>query len=314
MSILRAITLILLVAVICGPLGAQEITDDTKFIFPAPPEVTIKLRKSSKTSARGKLVSLSKTEAVIKNDRGEQRVAFDRIDSLDSALLKFDGDEPYGEIGSRVKAAFSSVEIVVGANPVPADAHLAASRPAPSDTGTKKPTTVPRNQDPEQMAKIGLRPGGFGGLDNIPKVKPTDAQATTTSEGVSQEPEGVAVSEGDSQVMTCSNCQKKITAADERAGVCPHCKIDFAVTPPPAAANNPYGGAAAAPVNNPFAVAGNNAAPAVGTPGTVPAAIGTPPVVVQSGNGFTFDSIPNWAKGGLFVLLVLVGYHVTFNR
>ncbi len=162
MSILRAFTLLLLVLAAMTALPAQEISLDTKFTFSAPPEVEIKLRKSSKSSkVRGVLTSLSKLEAVVANEKGEQRVSFDRIESLKTALVEFTGDDDYLEIGKKVRAAYSSVEISgMAQSPEAAGAHRA---PATSpEANAVKPVAMP-----EPPMKPSLGQGGFGGIKNV---------------------------------------------------------------------------------------------------------------------------------------------------
>jgi len=319
MSILRAFTLLMLVLGAMTALPAQEISLDTKITFSAPPEVEIKLRKSSKSSkVRGVLTSLSKLEAVVANEKGEQRVSFDRIESLKTALVEFTGDDDYLEIGKKVRAAYSSVEISgMAQSPEAAGAHRA---PATSpEANAVKPVAKP-----EPPMKPSLGQGGFGGIKNV--AKPKTEQSGTASETASSEaevPSGQAPGPSEdmsldaTEVYICDNCKKEITGAHLKAGQCPHCKIDFAVAvtaPRPGPAANPFGAPKPAPGNvNPFGAATGGQGGVAPQGGPVPAP--PAPAVIQGGSsGFTLESIPNWAKGGLFVLLVLVGYHVVFNR
>lgn len=320
MSILRAFTLFLLVLGAMTALPAQEISLDTKFTFSAPPEVEVKLRKSARSSKiRGVLTSLSKLEAVVSNEKGEQRISFDRIESLKTALVDFTGDDDYLEIGRKISAAYSSVEISgMGQAPEAAGAHRApATTP---EANSVKPVTKP-----ESPMKPSLGQGGFGGIKNV--TKPKTEQDRTTNDvatGDADVPGGQSASPsedatlGATEVYICDNCKKEITGAHLKAGQCPHCKIDFAVAvtaPRPGPAANPFGAPKPAPGNvNPFGAAtGGDQAGVAPQGGPVPAP--PAPAVIQGGSsGFTLDSIPNWAKGGLFVLLVLVGYHVVFNR
>lgn len=319
MSILRAFTLLLLVLGAMTSLPAQELSLDTKFTFTAPPEVEIKLRKSSKTAkVRGVLTSLSKLEAVVSNEKGEQRVSFDRIDTLKTALVEFTGDDDYLEIGKKVRMAYSSVEISGSTNPVTA----AAGHGAPSISPDSNP--IKPDMKPEQSPKNSLGQGGFGGIKNVVKPKAAEPTETTPDAAGTPEQSGQASSTETmldaTEVYICDKCKKEITSAHLQAGQCPHCKTDFAVAltaPRPNPAPNPFGAAAPPPVggnNNPFGAA-NKAGAGQAAPPVQGGPIAAPPAVIQGGsNGFTLDSIPNWAKGGLFVLLVLVGYHVVFNR
>ena len=318
MSILRAFILLLLMLGAMTSLPAQEISLDTKFTFSAPPEVEIKLRKSSKSpKVRGVLTSLSKLEAVVTNEKEEQRVSFVRIESLKTALVEFTGDDDYLDIGKKVRAAYSSVEIS-GMAPAPeaAGAHTA---PATSpEANSAKPVAKP-----ESAVKPSLGHGGFGGIKNVAKQKAEQGGTNDTVPSEADVPGGHSTSPSEemsldaTEVYICDNCKKEITGAHLKAGQCPHCKVDFAVAvtaPRPSPAANPFGAPKPAPGNvNPFGAAtgGRGQAGVAPQGGPVPA----PPAVIQGGSsGFTLDAIPNWAKGGLFVLLVLVGYHVVFNR
>lgn len=317
MSILRAFTLFLLVLGVMTPLPAQELSLDTKFTFTAPPEVEIKLRKSSKTAkVRGVLTSLSKLEAVVSNEKGEQRVSFDRIDTLKTALVEFTGDDDYLEIGKKVSAAYSSVEISGAANPSTA----AAAHGAPVISPEANP--IKPGMKTEQSPKNSLGTGGFGGFKNVARPKTTEPAETASETAGTPEQSGQSsptetMPLGATEVYICDKCKKEITSAHLQAGQCPHCKTDFAVAltaPRPNPIPPPINPVPAPPVNklNPFDP--NKAGDAgQGQGGVVPAP--PTPVVIQSGSGgFSIDAIPNWAKGGLFVLLVLVGYHVVFNR
>ena len=318
MSILRAFTLFLLVLGVMTPLPAQELSLDTKFTFTAPPEVEIKLRKSSKTAkVRGVLTSLSKLEAVVSNEKGEQRVSFDRIDTLKTALVEFTGDDDYLEIGKKVSAAYSSVEISGAANPSTA----AAAHGAPAISPEANP--IKPGMKTEQSPKNSLGTGGFGGFKNVAKPKATEPAETASETAGTPEQSGLSsptetMPLDATEVYICDKCKKEITSAHLQAGQCPHCKTDFAVAvtvPRTNPAPNPFG-AAPAPAGgnvNPFGAANKTGAAGQGQGGVVPAP--PAPVVIQGGSGgFSIDAIPNWAKGGLFVLLVLVGYHVVFNR
>lgn len=316
MSILRAFTLILLILAGQVPLRAQELTDDAKLTFPVPPVVIIKLKKSSKTSVKGTLTSLTKLEAVIENEKGIQHVSFDRIDSLKTPLVEFDGEDAYQDICQKVKAAYR-VKISSASDPAAEDQPGTGSSLPGSAEAMRAAPTKP------EVPKSALGQGGFGGINNIQKPKAEEApvapnlnenepKASTPLPGSAE-----SMASGATEVYICDKCKKEITGADLKAGQCPHCKTEFAMAvaaPPTGTAANPFGAPKAANGNaNPFGGQQAQPAPVGGGPVPAPPVVGAP-VVIQGGNGFTLDSIPNWAKGGLFVLLVLVGYHVVFNR
>ena len=307
-------------------MGAAEaqtpaLPDNPRFVFPTTPEVVVKLVPNSTTrSIRGKLKSLTALEVVVdvgktprpgQSDAG-QRIGFDRIESLRSSdgRLEFTPDEDFQAISQRIVVAYASVTIESAAatpgtasgNPSPTESAHTAEGPSP----TKKP---PVN---------GLGQGGFGGLKNLSKPKKSDpASSETPAETGGAEstpdpanPPPVDPTAGATEVLFCSNCTKEIPASAIKTGVCPHCKVAFSnlALPPTQPVANPF---------NPSAKpgpAGSNPFAANPSPTSTP----TPPTnsgsqVIQ-GSSFTLDAIPNWAKGGLFVLLVLIGWHLIFNR
>lgn len=320
MSFVRFVASIVLAVLLSCPCGAQD--GDGKFVFPTQPDVVIRLKKSSKPiPIRGRLESLSKLEAVVIDDRGERkRVSFDRIDSLKTANLEFKGSDDFSEISQKVVSAYSSVQAVSGATS--AEPHLSGpALPGSAEESQRKANTTPPKND--QIAKNGLGQGGFGGIGNIPKpgteATPAPSVPAESHEATPAKPLPGSAEAGATtmDVYLCDKCKKEITGADLRRGACPHCKTDFQVAlPATPAGTNPFGQAAAngAAPGNPFAKQGQGQPAAAPAPVPAPNGGAAPPVVIQGGGDFTFDSIPNWAKGGLFVLLVLVGYHVTFNR
>jgi hypothetical protein len=102
---------------------------------------------------------------------------------------------------------------------------------------------------------------------------------------------------------------KEIPSSAIKSGVCPHCKIAFSngATPSSNPGPNPF-----APKPGTNGSATDAFAPTSSAPSVAPAANSGSQVVQTT--GFSIDSIPNWAKGGLFVLFVLIGWQLVFNR
>lgn len=332
---------------------APVIPEHPKFLFPTRPEVSVKLTNASNGKpVRGKLISLTAVEAVIDTgtlsrrdrERGEvgQRVSVDRMESLRSTdgRFQFTPEEDFQVVARRIVAAYSSVKIEGEVDPGGSGLDIDSPNPAllgsPSRPGSAAlPGMVkPGSKDAELATKpkstkpkpAGMGNGGFGGIKNLPKPKKPGSETTgdepeddavETTEAPPETP--VTSLSGVTETLYCSNCTKEIPASAIKSGKCPHCKVPFAnisITPS-AVVNNPFdksGGAG-------NAGAANSGGGAFGPTGTTPAtapltgdANNSGTVVVQGGGGFTFDSIPGWAKGGLFILLVLVGYHMLFNR
>lgn len=304
---------------------APAIPENPRYVFPTTPEVVVKLvQPNTQRSIRGKLISLTALEVIVDTGklsaearaRGEigQRISFDRIESLHSSdgRFRFTPEENFKTVSQRIVAAYTSVT-VEGSSATP-DAAGNISNPDPATVGHMPTVPVPMRKPPVN----GLGQGGFGGIKNLPKPKKPDpssadipAEATGT-QGTSDPatPPDVDPTAGATEVLLCSNCAKEIPASAIKTGVCPHCKIAFSnVTPAPSTpASNPFQKTAGSGTGNadPFAPT----TPAASAASVPPANTGSQVESV----GFSIEAIPNWAKGGLFVLLVLVGWHLVFNR
>jgi|GEM_PF-4959472 len=329
---------------------APTIPEHPKFLFPTRPEVSVKLTKASNGKpVRGKLISLTALEAVIDTgtlsrrdrERGEQgqRVSVDRMESLRSTdgRFQFQPEEDFKVVAQRIVAAYTSVKIEGEVDPggsgldidsplptLPGSPSLPGSvaLPGMSKPGPKNPAeaTNPKTTKPKPN---GIGNGGFGGIKNLPKPKKpesessdtdveNEAEATEPSTEMSEAPPETPLS-GVTETLFCSNCTKEVPTSAIKSGVCPHCKVAFANVSiaPSAVVKNPFeksGGAANAGAG---AFAATGATPATAP---IPGEANNSGTVVVQGGEFTFDSIPGWAKGGLFILLVLVGYHMLFNR
>jgi hypothetical protein len=329
-----------------GLVQAQtpEMPEHPRFVFPTRPEVTIKMvQPSTSRSIGGKLLSLTDREVVIETakkgpprDRGRgdggSSISFERIESLRT----LDGDfvftpkEDFHAIAERIVATFASVTIE--------DASLSAGSPPITDTpsttlpgsdpneipatvghaGTPLAPKIPKNNPSVAKPPVkGLGQSGFGGIKSLTKPKKTEP-ASTAPPADGSEPGGtteptptppVDPTAGATEVLLCSNCGKEIPASSARQGVCPHCKIAFSnVTAPQSnTAQNPSQKPTGTG-NNAFA--GTSTSPSV-APSVPPTNTGSQ---VVENSGFSIDTVPNWAKGGLFVLLVLVGWHLVMNR
>ncbi len=314
-----------------GLVFAQGVTlpEYPRFVFPTTPEISIKLQKSSNAKPiRGKLISLTSREAVVDTgnlsrrdrERGElgQRIGFDRIESLRSTdgRLEFQPSEDFRIISERIVAAYASVVVEPDAAPglsPSVSSSLPLAPPGIEGQGTTFPVVPPRPR-PGQPAVNGLGQGGFGGLSNLPKSKkpepaviPLTAAPESTPHDVGPEVAHAAASKPvASEILSCSNCGKDLPASATQFGICPHCKVTF--TLPPSATSNA--------VQNPFQQSGGGAFDPTSTGASVgaPAPTTNTGTQVVQGGGFSFDAVPNWAKGGLFALLVLVGYHLLYNR
>lgn len=303
---------------------APSIPERPRFEFPTTPEVVVKLKNPvNQKFVRGKLLSLTAQEVVIDTgkmrDPGEvgHRIAVDRIESVRSAdgRFQYTPDEDFKVVSERIVASYASATVEedkapsspsqVGANPVPA----AVTPPSPQTTTAPKKPVV-----------NGLGQGGFGGIKNLTKPKkpdatPADMPAETPGAEGTTEPVPPATEDatsGATEYLLCSNCTKEIPASAIKTGVCPHCKIAFSnITPPPSKpGSNPFQKPTSP--GNPGSGAFAPTGPAPSVPPSVPPANAGSTVIEN--RGFSIDSVPNWAKGGLFVLLVLVGWHLVFNR
>ena len=314
------------------------------FLFPTTPDVSLKLRAGNGRPVRGKLISLSDHAVVIETvssqhrERGEagQTIGFDRIETMRSidGRFEFKPEEDFQVVSKRVMAAYASVQIEPDPDPI-------ASRPGTDNrapavtTNEKAPDPSAEGSRPKSSKPIvnGLGNGGFGGISNLQKPKPKKpASGTSTTESSPEEQPAVttesansppaAPTSGVTEILLCSNCTKEIPTSAVKSGVCPHCKIAFAnvtVAPSPST-TNPFQSSTGTETGlgmrtESTAGAGAFAPTTTGAPAAVSApAQNTGTQIIQGGNGFSIDAVPNWAKGGLFVLLVLVGWHLMFNR
>ncbi len=329
-----------------------EIPDHPRVSFPSRPDVIVELNDNSK-SVRGRLANLTSVEIMINRGKGQgdQPIKMERIKSLKSVdgFFQFTGDEDIKDITQRAIDSYSAIKIdgPGGRSYVPRGGKgkhskfddedeivVEPQRPNRTEktpksgankTGTEK--MPPGNSTPRSKSK-GLGNGGFGGLGNLPKnSKSKDDEAGSSedqdSEMASEEDDSSESSaSGELDEFLCSVCSKEIPQSAMKKGVCPHCRATFAVPKVASSTpqNDPFGKTGGTPVpgtGNAFAPTG---APltAQGAPGVGPAvpAVGQAPsstVVVQN-TGFSFDQVPNWAKGGIFILVILVGYHLLFNR
>jgi len=349
----RWLGLIVVVCLFTGESAEAQkrtIPEFPKFVFAKTPEVTVQLVNAfNGKPIRGKLISLTAVEAVIdtgnlpKRDRarGElgQRVSVKRMESFQSTdgRFEFTPDEDFQVVSERILAAYGKNVEIEGETDLDLDPDLpkplpgaAPPKPLPGATpmrNKKDSEDVEERHSPRPARKPpGLGNGGFGGMKNLTKPKQPEPESTTpstddaesesTSKVIESLP-GSALSEI-SEAFFCSECSKEIPQASIKSGVCPFCQASFVNTSvtPSSAPKNPFGktggagnsGAGAFAATGPAPVAGQAA---VSPSGSVAPTSGT--VVVQGGE-FSFDQIPGWAKGGLFILFVLVGYHLLFNR
>ena len=310
-----------------GIVSAQKVpgASRTRYVFPTTPEVVVKMEKTSNLKyVRGKLLSLTASEIVVDTGKSSprdrelgdvgQRIGFKRIESIRTTdgRLEFRADEDFQEVSKRIRASYSSVTTEVDS--VPPETSSASGTPA----AVSEVPTVTETPPARKPAVNGLGNGGFGGIKNLPKPKlPDPAVPATVPEPVMEaeggtapaNPPAAATRSGASEVLLCSNCMKEIPTSAIKSGVCPHCKIAFSnvAIPTSNTAPNPFSPKPGTPGSTAGAFAPtSNASP------VAPAA--NPGYQVTQGNGFSIDSIPNWAKAGLFVLLVLIGWHLVFNR
>ncbi len=322
--------------------AVPAIPEHPLFLFPTTPDVSLKLKAGNGRPVRGKLISLSDHAVVIetassqRRERGEvgQTIGFDRIETMRSidGRFEFKPEEDFQVVSKRVVAAYASVQIELDPDPIASRPGTVHGDPAVT-TNEKAPNPSAEGSRPKPSKPIvnGLGNGGFGGINNLQKPKKSASGTTTiesspeeqsaeTTEPANSPPTGQT--SGVTEILLCSNCTKEIPASAVKSGVCPHCKIAFAnvtVASSPST-SNPFQsstGTGTGPGMRTESTAGAGAfAPtAPGAPAAVSApAQSTGTQIIQGGNGFSIDAVPNWAKGGLFVLLVLIGWHLMFNR
>lgn len=306
---------------------AQDVAapSPTRYLFPTTPEVVVKMEKSSNLRyVRGKLLSLTDSEIVLDTGKSSardrelgdvgQRIGYERIESIRTTdgRLEFRVDEDFQVVSKRIMASYSSVTVEADASLPKISSGLPSAVPGvPAVVATPPARNPPVN---------GLGNGGFGGLQNLPKTKqsepttpaniPNQGMETVENTPPATPAHSATATSGVTEILLCSNCTKEIPASAIRTGVCPHCQIAFSNVSIKA---NPTSGSQAFSAKPGSAAAPSNAfAPTSNAPAVAPTAANGSQIT-QS-NGFSVDSIPNWAKGGLFVLLVLVGWHMAFNR
>ncbi len=322
---------------------APELT----FHFPTTPEVSIKLKAPNLgRPVRGKLLSLTAGEVIVDTgvlsrrdrERGErgQRVPFERIETLRSSdgRFEFSPDGDFRLIAQKVIDSYPSIRVEGSVNALNLDRPPrkrskkdddddsekmplpGAVKPAMEDDGdVKSPSNMPSRQKPK-----GIGNGGFGGMRNLPKIKKGEEDLAGTPDeempsDASSDPNTASSLSEAGEVLFCSNCSKEIPASAVKSGVCPHCKATFLNTSvtPSAASKDPFGKTGGSSANSGAgAFAPSGTAPA----GQVAPVAGQPAsnTVVVQGGGFSFDQVPNWAKGGIFILLILAAYQILFNR
>ena len=321
---------------------APEMPERPRFVFPTRPEVILKMvQPSTASSIRGKLISLTDSEVVIDTGkkspgRGGSSISFERIESLRTldGEFEFTPKEDFPSVSKRLVAAFASVSIEDASLPAgsPQSTYLPPLTPTEETVidpakvghaGTQLAPRIPKNQKPP-LAKPPVKApvkSGFGGIKSLTKPPKTDpASPEMPAEGTeapapAETTPPVDPTAGAKEVLLCSSCGKEIPKSAVRTGVCPHCKIAFSnVTGPPShKAQNPFQKPGTAAAGTGAAGTGHGAF--AGTSSSVPPSV--PPTntgsQVVENSGFSIDAIPNWAKGGMFVLLVLVGWHL-MNR
>lgn len=349
----RWMGLLMLAVFLCAmPVSAQEDSPvfNLSFTFLTTPEVSIKLKAPNLgRPVRGKLVALSDGEVIVDTgvlsrrdrERGErgQRVPFSRMESLRSSdgRFEFTPDEGFKVIAQRVVDTYPSIQVAGSVEalemdrppqvkrkkskddddePVPAIVNDAAE--PESEDGNKSSASGNKTGPKKPMGIGNMRTGGIG---NLPKVNKSvqkqkdEEEATEPAEEATSENEEAGLAEN-TEEHYCSNCKKLLSRSALRKEECPHCGTTFVM--PRASSSSHSGQGAFAASGTPSSQQGGAFAPMGGTPDGQGPAVAAPAasstVVVQGGNGFSFDQVPTWAKGGIFVLVLLVGYHVLFNR
>lgn len=340
--------LVLAVLFLCESSVAQSpaIPDHPTVIFLSRPDVIVKLKDNSK-SIRGRLAGLTSVEIMINRGKGQgdQPIKMERIESLKSVdgVYEFTGEEDIKDIAQRAVDSYAAIKITgPGGKPfvgrdskakpdrsdddyVPAAGRANQSTDGEVDTEEAEPEKKPPANSSSKSKPKGMGKKEFGGIGNLSKNKKSDEDEASEEDGDAEmsadESESVAEDSSDaSETLVCSSCNKEIPESARNTGVCPHCRATFVNTPkssrvatkdPFAKTGNATAGAFAptGPAPTGQAAPSGQTAPVAGQ--TTPATSNT--VIVQGG-GFSFDQVPNWAKGGIFVLVLLVGYHMLFNR
>lgn len=344
--------LVLTVLLLGKPVSAQEDAPalDLTFTFLTTPEVSIKLKAPNLgRPVRGKLLTLTDGEVIVDTgllsrrdrERGErgQRVPFSRMESLRTTdgRFEFSPEEGFKVIAQRAVDTYPSIRVDGNISELELDRPPRGRSKKKDDDDEPERPALPGSTDPEmddEKTSKGSMPGksppqkapgignrGIGGLKNLPKVnKPNPGQSDESDSN--DPPDESSSGHDDAEVaesneeLICSNCQRVLSRSAVKKGECPHCHATF-ITPSHSSPSS-SGQNAFAPSGNPPTSAAGAFAPAGPAPVDQAAPVAGQPasntVVVQGGNGFSFDQVPNWAKGGIFILVLLVGYHVLFNR
>lgn len=346
----RWLGLLVLAVILCAmPVSAQDDAPvfNLSFTFLTTPEVSIKLKAPNLgRPIRGKLIMLSDGEVIVDTgtlsrrdrERGErgQRVPFSRMESLRSSdgRFEFTPDEGFKVIAQRVIDTYPSIRVEGNVSALelerpprvrskknkddedPGQMSLTDAA-EPESEEDSKPSASGNKTAPKKSMGIGNK--GIGGINSLPRAKKPvqeqtdEAESTEQAEDSSSGDDATSLADANEEHY-CSKCNKVLSRSAMKKGECPHCGTEFvtsSVSPSSGAgAFAPHGGQSTSPAG---AFAPMGAAPA-GQEAAVAAPAASNTVVVQGGGGFSFDQVPTWAKGGIFVLLVLVGYHVLFNR
>lgn len=349
----RWMGLLMLAVFLCAmPVSAQEDSPvfNLSFTFLTTPEVSIKLKAPNLgRPVRGKLVTLSDGEVIVDTgllsrrdrERGErgQRVPFSRIESLRSSdgRFEFTPDEGFKVIAQRVVDTYPSIQVEGSVEALEMERPPRAKRKKSKDDDDEPDSPLlndaaePESEDGDKSSASGNKTGPkkpigignmrTGGIGNLPKVNKSvqkqkdEEEATEPAEEATSENEETGLVEN-TEEHYCSNCKKLLSRSALKKEECPHCGTTFVM--PRASSSSHSGQGAFAASGTPSSQQGGAFAPMGGTPDGQGPAVAAPAasstVVVQGGNGFSFDQVPTWAKGGIFVLVLLVGYHVLFNR
>lgn len=345
---------LVLAVIFCAmPVAAQDDTPvfDLSFTFLTTPEISIKLKAPNLgRPIRGKLVALSDGEVIVDTgvlsrrdrERGErgQRVPFSRIESLRSSdgRFEFTPDEGFKVIAQRVVDTYPSIRTEGNVSALQMDRPPRVRSKKKDDDDESEPAapngTAESEMEEESNSSasgnksspkktMGIGNKGIGGIKSLPKInKPIQEQTENNEEPADQaedpttEDDKPEVANSTDEEHYCSNCNKLLSRSALKKEECPHCGTTFVrskSTPP-----QPSGQGAFAPVGASSTPAGGAFAPVGTVPAGQEAAVAgsatSNTVVIQGGGGFSFDQVPTWAKGGIFVLVILVGYHVLFNR
>lgn len=322
---------VILLLVLIGWQGASAWGQDSVIgaevviTFPTTPEVALKMKTGR--YVRGKLISLGQFEAVVETDplnsRDRERVdrlariASDKFESLRTSngqLVYLPETDDFAVIAATVRAKFATARFSSDPDAGVPDGLPGSNLPGAQSTSTNTQTP------PREKTAVHLGNGGFGGLSGVPKKLETPVEKPAASSTVAPEiPAEVTHSTGGnpsdmgSEMLICSSCNKAITSAQQALAACPHCGITWLTAPVAGSPSHRLPGANGA---NPLPAPTVNSAP-ISNPGaqsqtTVvqPLGPGASPTIPP---GFSIDTIPAWAKACVFVVLLLVVYHIFFR-